>query len=105
VSVTKRPPLGWVRERSDDPNFTDKDLIVVGDFNIPNERSDLFAAITRHGLRMPSAPLGPHGSNLTRDKSYDQLHDAKYVESFTNHGEACSTSTAPITGRCSRRRS
>ena len=77
----------WVQERRGDPNFTDSDLIVVGDFNIPSRTSALFAAITRCGLKIPAALLGEHGSNLGRDRSYDQiLHDATYLKSFTNHG-------------------
>jgi endonuclease/exonuclease/phosphatase family metal-dependent hydrolase len=77
----------WVQERGKDPNFTDKDLVAMGDFNIPSRTSDLFAAITRCGLKIPAALLGRHGSNLGRDRSYDQiLHDATYKKSFTNHG-------------------
>ena len=76
----------WVHDRSRDPNFTDKDLIVLGDFNVPNETSPLFTALTRYGLKMPTGLLGQHGSNLSRDRRYDQiLHDATHVKSFTNH--------------------
>ena len=32
----------------------DKDMIVMGDFNIPSKTSPLFKAITKHGLQLPS---------------------------------------------------
>jgi endonuclease/exonuclease/phosphatase family metal-dependent hydrolase len=62
-------------------------VIVVGDFNIPSTESPLYAAITAEGLQMPAALLGEHGSNLAKNKRYDQiLHLPKYARSFTNHG-------------------
>jgi endonuclease/exonuclease/phosphatase family metal-dependent hydrolase len=60
---------------------------VVGDFNIPSTDSPLYAAITAKGLQMPAALLGEHGSNLAKNKRYDQiLRLPKYAKSFTNHG-------------------
>ncbi|MBI3853973.1 MAG: endonuclease, partial [Verrucomicrobia bacterium] len=38
-------------------------------------------------LQVPKALLGAHGSNLEKDKRYDQiLHYAIYPENFTNAG-------------------
>jgi exonuclease III len=59
----------WVAKRA----RANRDLIVVGDFNIPSTDSPLYQAITARGLRMPRALLGEHGSNLERNKRYDQI--------------------------------
>jgi endonuclease/exonuclease/phosphatase family metal-dependent hydrolase len=77
----------WVATRSDEQYLGDKDIVVMGDFNVPDEESDLFKAVTGRGLRMPAALMGKHGSNLAKDKRYDQiLHDPKHVRSFTGMG-------------------
>lgn len=77
----------WVARRSREPFVIDKDIIVLGDFNIPDVESELFGVATSRGLRMPSALVGVHGTNLAKDKRYDQiLHDPKYVKSFTDQG-------------------
>ncbi len=66
----------------------DKDLIGMGDFNIPSLTDPLFQAVTKHKLQMPKALLGSqHGSNLEKDKRYDQiLHYANYPENFSQAG-------------------
>ncbi len=77
----------WIHKRSREQYLGDKDIILLGDLNIPKEDSDLFRAITSRGLRMPEALRGEHGSNLAQDKRYDQiLHDPKFVKSFTARG-------------------
>jgi endonuclease/exonuclease/phosphatase family metal-dependent hydrolase len=59
----------------------------MGDFNIPSRTDALFAAITKHKLQIPKALLGAHGTNLEKDKRYDQiLHHPIYPENFTNAG-------------------
>ena len=59
----------------------------MGDFNIPSRTDALYQAITKHGLQVPKALLGAHGSNLDKNKRYDQiLHYASYPENFTNAG-------------------
>ncbi|MGE3676003.1 MAG: hypothetical protein AB7K71_40420, partial [Polyangiaceae bacterium] len=63
----------WVHTRTQEQFLGDKDLIVLGDFNIPAEQGPLFDAITSKGLRMPAALLGQPGSNLARNKRYDAL--------------------------------
>lgn len=69
-------------------SWTEPDIFVMGDFNIPSRKSPLFDAITAEGLRVPSALLKDEfGSNLERDKRYDQiLHLPRYPENFTNKG-------------------
>lgn len=63
----------WVSERMKEKFVDDHDVIVVGDFNIPSVKSPLYAAFTEFGLTMPKALLGTHGSNLEKDKRYDQI--------------------------------
>ncbi|MCX6899036.1 MAG: endonuclease/exonuclease/phosphatase family protein [Verrucomicrobia bacterium] len=77
----------WIEAKRIEKTSEDKDLIVMGDFNIPSRTDPLFAAITRHGLQVPKALLGAHGTNLEKDKRYDQiLHYPIYPENFTNAG-------------------
>ncbi|QRM54890.1 endonuclease/exonuclease/phosphatase family protein [Sinorhizobium sp. BG8] len=78
----------WLEAKIGEPNCEDKDIIVMGDFNIPSRTSPLFAAITSKGLVLPSAlAKDEFGSNLARDKRYDQiLHFARYGENFARSG-------------------
>ena len=78
----------WVAAKAAEKNAEDHDIIVMGDFNIPSRSDPLFAAIISTGLRLPHALLADDfGSNLARDKRYDQiLHLPRYPESFTNAG-------------------
>jgi endonuclease/exonuclease/phosphatase family metal-dependent hydrolase len=78
----------WVEAKRKEKTSEDKDLIVMGDFNIPSQKSPLFKAITKHGLQVPKALRKlEFGTNLEKDKRYDQiLHHPIYPESFTNNG-------------------
>lgn len=65
----------------------DCDAVVMGDFNIPDLSSDLYKAVTARGLMMPESLAGITGSNLARNKRYDQiLHNPVYTKSFTDKG-------------------
>lgn len=78
----------WVYDKSQEKVAEDRDLIVMGDFNIPSEKSPLFKAITAQGLKVPDKLLkSTFGSNLEKNKRYDQiLHLPQYPESFCNAG-------------------
>ncbi len=77
----------WIEAKRLEKTNEDKDLIVMGDFNIPSRTDALFKAITKHGLQVPKALLGAHGTNLEKDKRYDQiLHYPIYPENFTQTG-------------------
>lgn len=78
----------WVGAKAAEKNAVDKDIIVMGDFNIPSRTDPMFAAITSTGLEIPKAlAKDEFGSNLARDKRYDQiLHLARYPENFSNAG-------------------
>jgi endonuclease/exonuclease/phosphatase family metal-dependent hydrolase len=77
----------WIEAKRREKTSEDKDLIVMGDFNIESRDDPLFAAITKHGLEIPRALLGAHGTDLKKDKRYDQiLHQPIYPRNFTNAG-------------------
>jgi endonuclease/exonuclease/phosphatase family metal-dependent hydrolase len=72
----------WIHDRDAEKYVEDKDIIVLGDFNIPDTQGPMFKAITKYGLQMPRALIGAHGSNLEQNKRYDQiLHQRKYPTS------------------------
>jgi endonuclease/exonuclease/phosphatase family metal-dependent hydrolase len=77
----------WVARRTREDYMGDKDVIVLGDLNIPSLNSPLFEAITSKGLRMPPALTGAPGTDLGKGKRYDQiLHLPTFTKSFTGHG-------------------
>ncbi len=78
----------WIHAKSQEENAEDKDILVMGDFNIPDRQSSLYAAMTSKGLKVPAALLADEfGSNLARDKRYDQIfHLTQYDQNFTNAG-------------------
>ncbi len=87
----REKPIGlfadWVHKRSRSKDAVDKDIIVMGDFNIPRRNHFLYDAITRKGLRIPSALLGIKGTNLEQKKQYDQiLHYPFFTKCFTKKG-------------------
>jgi hypothetical protein len=78
----------WIDKRSKEKAVVDKDIIVMGDFNIPKVDDAVFQAITSKGLSIPEVLRGKnHGSNLARTKHYDQiLHYSRHTKTFTDIG-------------------
>lgn len=77
----------YVLARTIKETSLDRDLIVMGDFNIPKLDSPLYKEVTKRGLVMPKGLAGITGSNLGRNKRYDQiLHNPVYTKSITNEG-------------------
>ena len=62
----------WVDKRRKIKGIRNKDVLVMGDFNIPEHGDDLYKAVTSKGLRAPEDLLGK-GTNLSGKKSYDQI--------------------------------
>lgn len=78
----------WVDKRVREKHGWDKDIILMGDFNIPSLTSPLYKAISSKGLEMvrPIAKQGL-GSNLEKDKRYDQiLHYPTFTTCVTDAG-------------------
>ena len=86
----------WIAARIADKFVEDKDLIVMGDFNVPKIGDKLFAALTSKGLKVPKPLLelkaGDQvlgGTNLEKNARYDQiLHLPTAPENFTKAGGA-----------------
>ncbi len=78
----------WVEKRRKEKGVIDKDIIVMGDFNIPKLDDELFKAITSKGLTIPPVLRGmEHGSNLAKKKRYDQiLHYKRHTKTFKDVG-------------------
>lgn len=78
----------WLDAKIKGKNAEDLDWIVMGDFNIPSRQSAMFQALTSTGLVIPPALIKDEfGSNLARDKRYDQImHFPRYGDGFTLAG-------------------
>jgi endonuclease/exonuclease/phosphatase family metal-dependent hydrolase len=78
----------WVNQRVNEKHGWDKDIIVVGDFNITSLDSPLYHAVCSHGLEMVDALAKKDlGSNLEKNKRYDQiLHYPKFTSTFAQSG-------------------
>lgn len=84
----------WVDVRVKSKAVEDKDLIVMGDFNIPKINDKLFNALTSRGLQIPeslanlkSGDQSLAGSNLGKNARYDQiLHLPTMKQRFSKSG-------------------
>ncbi len=78
----------WVDQRVKERMGWDKDIIVVGDFNIDSLTGPLYGAVCGKGLRMPEALAKQEfGSDLKKKKRYDQiLHYPQYTKAFSGFG-------------------
>lgn len=78
----------WVEKRRNEKHVFDKDIIIMGDFNIPKIDDALYKAITSKGLTIPDVLRGTEqGSNLAGDKRYDQiLHYRRHTKTFKDVG-------------------
>ena len=64
----------WVETRRKSKYVIDKDIILMGDFNIPKFKDKYYRAITKHGLAVPKPLLGvPGGTNIKGTARYDQI--------------------------------
>ena len=64
----------WVKDYEKDEYRVDRDIILMGDFNITDFDSDLYRAISKYGLDSPRAIVqSEFGSNLAKNKRYDQI--------------------------------
>lgn len=73
----------WIHKRRNSKYAFDKDFIVLGDFNIPRVGDKLYKALTSKGLRMPKKLRGAHGTNLSKDKHYDQILNSPMSKHFS----------------------
>jgi len=79
----------WVKSYLKDEYRIDRDIILMGDFNIDSYNSNLYKAISQYGLQAPKAIVqSGFGSNLAADKRYDQIlhHPNQTGSVFTDYG-------------------
>jgi len=79
----------WVKTYLKDEYRIDRDIILMGDFNIDSYNSNLYKAISQYGLQTPKSIVqSEFGSNLAADKRYDQIlhHPNQTGSVFTDHG-------------------
>ena len=64
----------FLRERVDDPDEPTRNFIVLGDFNIFSESDATMRALTEDGgFSVPEGVTRIPGTNVPRDKKYDQI--------------------------------
>lgn len=64
----------WVKVRRELGHVKDKDMFVLGDFNIPEVDDDFWNAITQHNLiTHENIASDDHGSTFVEGKRYDQI--------------------------------
>ena len=67
--------IDFLAERAQSDQDTDADsfFFALGDFNIVDRQHETMAALLRHGFRVPEQLQTLPGSNVARDKYYDQI--------------------------------
>ncbi len=80
----------WVHKRQTHKYVYDRDIILMGDFNIPSVDDSLFEAITSKGLKLPRGLRRDDlETNLGRTARYDQiLHNSRYTKTNPTVGGA-----------------
>ena len=65
----------WADLRRKSPNAYSKDIIVLGDFNLPSAvpGDPIYEALTKRGLRLPQHATTVGGSTIASDNEYDQI--------------------------------
>ena len=79
----------WVKSYLKDEFRVDRDIILMGDFNIDSFDSELYNAISKNGLQAPTSILqSTYGANLAKNKRYDQIlhHPYQTGSVFTDNG-------------------
>jgi endonuclease/exonuclease/phosphatase family metal-dependent hydrolase len=79
----------WVSKRRKQKFAVDRDIVVMGDFNVPSRDHAAYKALTGNGrtLKLPDGLLEVEGTNLSRRNTYDQiLHSPTSVSRFSGRG-------------------
>ena len=77
----------WIEKRRKSKHVVDKDIIVMGDFNIPKVNDELYKAMVSKKLQIPKALRGVQGSNLAKNKRYDQIFYYRiHTKNFKDEG-------------------
>lgn len=92
----------WARKRSRDERGFDRDLLVVGDMNIPSRESEPLRAVSRHGLRLawrvprsyPASPIRlPVRRPARASGAVDSPVSSRWPDSPSGPRRCCESST------------
>lgn len=79
----------FLRDRTEDPDEPTRNLIVLGDFNIFSDSDATFKALTDDGgFSVPDGVTKIPGTNVPKDKKYDQIAFRANSEYFEATGQA-----------------
>jgi endonuclease/exonuclease/phosphatase family metal-dependent hydrolase len=79
----------FLRERTDDPKEQIRNFIALGDFNIFNEQDATMLALTKDGgFSVPEGVQHIPGTNVAKDKKYDQIAFRAQGDRFDCTGRA-----------------
>lgn len=80
---------GFLRERTDDPSEPIRNFIALGDFNIfSSEDKTMKALIEEGGFTIPDGTKDIPGTNVAKDKKYDQIAYRAQGDRFLSTGRA-----------------
>jgi endonuclease/exonuclease/phosphatase family metal-dependent hydrolase len=63
----------WAIHYASAPRTVVRDVLLVGDFNIPSTSSECFEVLTERGFAIPDSLANVFGTDLARGKRYDQI--------------------------------
>jgi len=78
----------FMRDLNKRESSRDYETIILGDFNIFDRSDETMAAITKAGFRIPKELQGIPGSNVAKNKHYDQIAFLKNKDSLDTTGLA-----------------
>jgi endonuclease/exonuclease/phosphatase family metal-dependent hydrolase len=79
----------FLRERTDDPKEHIRNFIALGDFNIFSDQDETMNALTKEGgFTVPEGVQHIPGTNVAKDKKYDQIAFRARGERFASTGRA-----------------
>jgi endonuclease/exonuclease/phosphatase family metal-dependent hydrolase len=80
---------GFLRERTDDPGEHIRNFIALGDFNIFTDTDETMLALTEEGgFTVPVGVQDIPGTNVSKNKKYDQIAFRARGERFESTGRA-----------------
>lgn len=77
----------WAIRYAAAPRTVVRDVLLVGDFNVPSIKSETFRVLTERGIAIPEAVAGVFGTDLAQGKRYDQILAVphKLTDAFAFH--------------------
>lgn len=63
----------WAIHYANAPHTPVRDVLLIGDFNLPSVKSEAFAVLEERGFAIPAALANIFGTDLAQGKRYDQI--------------------------------